>query len=86
MMMTDDYGLVLREDYLYIMKRKGSYEEYVKSQVEPTSIPDNQVISVFKDSSGTLWFGTRQGLARYKKARIILQYIAASSYKGFSPI
>ena len=49
-------------------ERKGQLRRYVKSQVEPTSIPDNQVISVFKDSSGTLWFGTRQGLARYKKA------------------
>ena len=49
-------------------EKKGQLRRYVKSQVEPTSIPDNQVISVFKDSSGTLWFGTRQGLARYKKA------------------
>lgn len=46
---------------------KNQLRRYVKSPVEPTSIPDNQVVSVFKDSSGTLWFGTRQGLARYKK-------------------
>ena len=56
-------------------ERKGQLRRYVKSQVEPTSIPDNQVISVFKDSSGTLWFGTRQDWRDIKKLRIILQYI-----------
>ena len=49
-------------------ERKGQLRRYVRSQVDPTSLPDNQVISVFRDSSGTLWFGTCQGLAKYKKA------------------
>ena len=48
-------------------ERKGQLRRYVRSQVDPTSLPDNQVISVFRDSSGTLWFGTCQGLAKYKK-------------------
>ena len=36
---------------------------------DPSSLPDNYVLSSYEDQEGRLWFGTRSGLARFDEAR-----------------
>ncbi|GHU76102.1 hybrid sensor histidine kinase/response regulator [Bacteroidia bacterium] len=46
------------------MKTQKVIRKYIKSE-DPHSLCDNSVFSIYKDDSGTLWFGTIYGLAVY---------------------
>ncbi len=53
------------------LNRYDGYEvrNYYSSLSDSTSIPENQILSMYCDIRGYLWVGTRDGLARYNYAQ-----------------
>ena len=45
----------------------GSLKHYTHDEQQPYSLPSNTVSCILRDSSGDMWFGTRAGVARYRR-------------------
>lgn len=50
-----------------LQREKGTLRQYLHSLSDPHSLPDNHVWVIYNDSFGTIWIGTRNGLAKYNQ-------------------
>ncbi len=50
-----------------LQREKGTLKQYLHSLSDPHSLPDNHVWVIYNDSFGTIWIGTRNGLAKYNQ-------------------
>lgn len=51
----------------YYNELLGCLRHYTHEEGQPSSLPSNAVSCILRDSSGDMWFGTRMGLARYRR-------------------
>jgi streptogramin lyase len=70
---------VFRRDPQTVTGGKADYTRYVHDSQNPASLADNGVISILRDRTGTLWFGTQAGLDRFDPATRTMTHFQESS-------
>jgi PAS domain S-box-containing protein len=65
----DDEGLIVATDETMAFRfRNGVLRPFtIGGQMTPLSTPGNYTFTIYRDSSGTLWFGTVKGLFKFAK-------------------
>jgi signal transduction histidine kinase/CheY-like chemotaxis protein/ligand-binding sensor domain-containing protein len=65
----DDEGLIVATDETLVLRFKNGQVQplTIRGQTTPLSQPGNYTFTIYRDPSGTLWFGTVQGLFKFAK-------------------
>ena len=65
----DDEGLIVATDETVALRfRDGEVRPFtIGGQMTPLSVPGNYTFTIYRDASGTLWFGTVKGLFKFAK-------------------
>jgi PAS domain S-box-containing protein len=65
----DEEGLIVATDETLVLRfRDGVIRPFtIRGQMTPLSTPGNYTFTIYRDPSGTLWFGTVKGLFKFAK-------------------
>ena len=64
-----------------VRQENGRWTSFVRDDKNPFSISDNRILSLFEDSSGTIWIGTAGGLDKYDRQKnAFVRYTMADGF------